>query len=278
VIALALAAALQELPSRTLSPHAAETTAVRFTPDGRLLVTLGLPDRTVKVWRADTGRLLYELAEKADAFALSQDGALVAAGGAGQASVWGASSGNRLQTLETGVGTALGFGPDGKELVTVWAKPKFDGLTVAVWDVPAGARKRAFSLALSRETVARSVGPHPLLAVAWDDRTVRVWDVPSAKERKLLFGGYERAPRAAFSRDGNLLAVSADHGIEIWDLKEDRKIAPDCRGPGTGVWIASSLDFTADLRTLAAGGMLVHKDAKVGGLTSGPVYFWKIKR
>ncbi len=139
ILALLLAIP-QEVPSRTLQPHAAETTAARLTPDGQLLVTLGLPDRTVKVWRVDAGKVLYELAEKADAFALSPDGALVGIGGAPQSTVWNAASGNRLQAFETGPTTALGFGPDGKTLLTISRKPKFDGLTVAAWDVESGAR------------------------------------------------------------------------------------------------------------------------------------------
>ncbi len=216
----------------------------------------------MKVWCVDTGKLLYELAERAEAFAMSPDGALVAAGGS-PTTIWNAASGSRLQSLETGPTAALGFGPDGKTLVTLSAKPKFDGLTVAVWDAPTGARKRAFSIALARETVARVAGPNHLAAVAWDDRTVRIWDAEKQQEVQKLAGHADRVTALAFSPDGRMLATAgADQTVRMWEAAggKERKLlfggyerSPRAAFSRDGTLLAVSADAGIELWDLKRG-------------------------
>src|SRR5213592_1152754 len=93
VMSLSLAAATllvasQDLPSRSLTAHAQGTTQIRSTADGKLLLTTGLPDRSVKVWLLSTGKVLHTLGRQAECFAIRPDGGLAAVGEAEGTTVW----------------------------------------------------------------------------------------------------------------------------------------------------------------------------------------------
>lgn len=318
ILALLLALAVQDFPSRALHPHAGSTDDARLTPEGKLLVTRGAPDRTVKVWIAETGKLLYTLADKAEALAMSADGTSVAVGGAFATTVWDPANGGQTQKLETGWTGHLAYSRDGKALTTVSARPQT--LTVARWDLKGGQKTKSFDIPMAKDTIWRALGadgtllalPMPdrtvrvwdvekekevqrlaghgdkvtalsfspdgrALVTAGSDHTVRIWDVESGRERKRLSDGYEADPQIAFSRDGAVMAVVADAGIEFWETKSDRKISV-YRPPSTGVFVASFVEIAADAKTLIAGGLFIAKDAPKDKKTTGPLYFWKIKR
>ena len=276
ILVLILAIAAQDAPSRALHPHAGSTDDARLTPEGKLLVTRGAPDRTVKVWIVDTGKLLYTLADKAEGLAMSADGTSVAVGGLIATTLWDPASGGQTQKLDTGWTGHLAYSRDGKALTTVSARPQ--ALTVARWDVKSGQKTKSFDLPMTKDTIWRALGADgALLALPMADRTIRIWDVETGRERKRLTEGYEVDPQIAFSRDGAVMAVVADAGIEFWDSKSDRRIAV-YRLPSTGVFVASFVEIAADGKTLLAGGLFIAKDAPKDKKTTGPLYFWKIKR
>ncbi len=313
---LILAALLftQELPSRALQPHPQGTDAAILTPEGKLLVTNGTPDRAVKVWIADTGKQLYTLGDQARAVAMSEDGTRVAVGGGAITTLWDPASGSRFQSFETGPTSAVAFSSDGKTLTTVSTRAAAQ--VVTRWNVKSGEKTASFEFA-ARDTSPRALGAGGgLLALGMPDRTIRIWDVATEKETKKLAGkptalcfspdgsrlvsggddhairvwdvatgqmvkqlteGYETDPQIAFSRDGDQLAIVADAGVEIWDGKMERRLSI-CKLPPLGAWIAGAVSFSADGRTLLAGGTLIAKNATKDAKTTGPLYFWKLKR
>jgi hypothetical protein len=121
-IAAALLLAAQDLPSRSLSAHGQGTTQVRSTADGKLLLTTGVPDRTVKVWLLSTGKVLHTLARQAECFAIRPDGGLAAVGEAEGTTVWNLTTGQSVHSLAAGRTIALGWSADGKALTTVGSR------------------------------------------------------------------------------------------------------------------------------------------------------------
>ncbi len=304
---LSLSLTAQSLPDRALQAHPQKTSLVRYVPDGRLLLTLGEPDRTVKVWRLDTGKLLYQLAAQATCFDIRPEGGLVAIGTDTDAGVWSLVSGERTEVLDVPRCAALGWSRDGKTLTTVavqrgggkpgglvaragktsifiplprdppWVAISPDGLRVAVpadgearvWDV----EKDRVAFTLPGRTSALAFSPDGKTLASAGNQVVRLWD--GAKEIRTLEAVYENAPSLAFSPDGAALLVGTETGIEIWE--GGRRRPATYAGPGTGVWFPASMALSPDGRQLAAGGTLILKDAPASGRVAGPLHFWKLR-
>lgn len=314
----ALLLAAQDLPQRSLAAHAEGTTQVRATADGKLLLTRGVPDRTVRVWLVSTGKVLHTLGEQAECAALRPDGGLAAVGEATRTTVWNLTTGKKVHTLEAGRTVALGWTADGKSLTTVGLTAEKDGtagvLEARIWDFPAAESRKPVLIPLSKIPASLAVSPggtmlalshwegglrtwdltkdrvelqfpgKPLTQVIWNpngrmlgiasgDRSVQFIAPADGKPLRQLSGS-----RIEFSPDGTLVGLSSDSGIEVWKTDTWTRFEAVYGGPGTGVWIPESFDFTADGRWLIAGGTLVAKDGAAAGRLSGPVYSWKVRR
>jgi len=314
----ALLLAAQDLPQRSLAAHAEGTTRVRATPDGKLLLTLGAPDRTVKVWLIPTGKVLHTLGERAECVALRPDGGLAAVGEAARTTVWNLTTGRKVHTLEAGRTVALGWSPDGKALTTVGLTAQTGGtagvLEARLWDLPAAESRKPVLIPLTRVPASLAVSPcGTKLALTHWEGGLRSWDlvrdrveleVPgkaltqvawNPNGRMVATADGDRAvefiaaadgkplrqltgSRVEFSPDGTLVALSGDAGIEVWRTDSWSRLETTYGGPGTGVWIPEAFEFTADGRWLIAGGTLVAKDGPAAGRLSGPVYSWKVRR
>ena len=148
--------------SRAVATIPVQAAAVAFSPDGTRLATAG---SSVGVWSTKTGRRLFDLGRGAGPFndvAFSADGRRLAAGGSkGLATIWDATNGRRLESLESPVGGtgiyALAFDPEGKRIAAD------DGVgDLWLWD--AGSRR-----------VIRTIRTaHPLCGVSWSPDGGRV--------------------------------------------------------------------------------------------------------
>jgi RNA polymerase sigma factor (sigma-70 family) len=170
--------------------------AVALSPDGKRVTC---PRRgQLFVWDVDTGKPLKTLETPEGhvyySIAFSEDGKLVAAGGAQfegnkkgpKAVIWDTETGKVKHELEdgtmTGIVGALAFSPDHKTLAT----GSGGDATIRIWDVETGKVKHLLNAHVP-------VG----LAFSWDGRTlvsagtdwkVIVWDVASEKPRVALEG------------------------------------------------------------------------------------------
>lgn len=309
---LAALLALQDLPSRVLQPHGKSTDGALFTPEGKLLVTHGAPDRTVKVWIVDTGKQLYTLADAALAVAMTADGTRVAIAGSAVTTIWDPAGGNRLLTLESGPADAVAFSANGATLTTLGARKvtqwntkagtkllsfefpvkdlraravgaggtrvalAYEDRTVHLWDVETQKEVLTLTVSEGKVTGAAFSPDGSRLATVGEDLTLRIWETSTGKELKRVAEGADPDSRLAFDAAGALLAVSSTAGVDVWDLKADRKVST-CRPPALGAFIPGALSFSADGRTLLAGGTMILKNAPKDAKTTGPLYFWKLK-
>ena len=184
--------------------------AVRFTPDGRRLVTVDYAGKAT-VLDASNGKVLDTLpgGPGAAGMDLSPDGRVVAiAGSDTKARLWrpGSSGKPRLLAHKAYV-TAVRFSRDGTQLATASG----DG-TARVWDVQTGRVTQT----LRRHTEpVQDVDFSPdgrFLMSAGADRQVLIWDLSTGRVVS-VFGGYDGSVlKARFSRDGKKVLTVPEEG------------------------------------------------------------------
>ena len=223
-----------------------------FSADGRLLASSSMGSNQLRLWDAARGHELRALAAHAggamgsvlsgvSAVALSDDNALVAAGGRDNSiTIWETATGReraRLSAGETGLmGTGAGifllaFAPGGRTLVSL-------GDAVRVWDAATGSQVRAFDWAgmLGGANPAGGFALSPdgaQLAMTTRDNAhsektrVRLFDLASGRESRSVTmpDDYDGAGAPlSFSPDGRLLSVSLDRTrgaggkLRLWDV------------------------------------------------------------
>jgi WD40 repeat protein len=223
---------------RELAGHGDEIICLVFSPDGKTLASAS-PDDDIRLWDVANGKIRLRICHKKGpvlAVAFSRDGKLLASAGApdGSINIWDASSGKPIRQLighRDGV-TSLSFSPDGKLL----ASGSYDK-TIRLWDFNLG------------QEVRRCEG-HT------DGRVTSVAFSPDGKQ--LVSGG----TRKIEIRGGDIRGASGTaDALHLWDAdagKLLRKLS----------WCGSVVAFTADGRTLAAGG-LVHRLTQGGEMADG---------
>jgi WD40 repeat protein len=146
--------------------------------DGARLATIGGgDDRFVRVFAADTGKLIWEHehgAASTPRVAFAPDGSLLA-GVVGKAvGVWAADTGEARHLLKGHAAQVndLAFTPDGRRVLSV----SHDG-SARVWDLAAGGEARTFAWGVGKLT-AVAVAPDGLTAAAGGERGhIVTWDL-----------------------------------------------------------------------------------------------------
>lgn len=239
----------------TLSDHTGVVTAVAYSPDGNRLVSAS-PDRTLRVWDAQTGALLRTITNDGvstyAAVAISPDGKTLASGSdAGAVLLWHMDTGERLGDALTGHSErviSLNFSPDGQRLVS----GSMDD-SATIWNL---ASRQGIRLAAHIDDVAGVVfSPDSTrVASASVDGTVILWDANTGQViGQPLIGHDDIVETVAFSPNGQVLASGdLDGVIRLWDVASGRAFGRPLTGHTDGVW---TLAFDPNGQTLASGAL-----------------------
>ena len=222
-----------------LQIKASAPNGLAFSPDGKLLATLG-GDGSAKLWNAETGELVANLPHPwtPTCLAFSADGKRLATGSekergrqqpnakAAAVFVWDVADGKVKQTLssEEPCVAALAFSPDGKTLAA--AKGRFGlPMPTTLWNLaeekevalpkPSDYRFRATCLAFSPDGKTLAAGSKER------HEEVLLFDVAARTERESFKGHTDGVDALAFSPDGKLLLVGpcgAGNTVKLWEL------------------------------------------------------------
>ena len=200
-----------------LSGHTDRVRSVRFSPDGRNVVTASY-DHTARIWDAETGREIMRLIGHTDGVlsaAYSPDGSyIVTASVDKSARIWDAASGRELLRL-TGHAdrvNSAAFSPDGRRIATA----SYDH-TARTWDAASGKQLMLFAGHTDAVTSAEFSPDGARLVTASRDKTARVWNASTGGELVRFNGHATTVNTAAFSPDGSrVVSVGDDENARIW--------------------------------------------------------------
>jgi RNA polymerase sigma factor (sigma-70 family) len=244
--------------------HGGFTTKVRFTPDGKTILSKG--DDGIRTWDVATGKQVYVLPKETtgriDGAMLFPDGKQVITANPTGLHVWDLASGSRLRTLATEHYVILRSSPDAGVLGVV---PILRN-QMELLDVHSGQRLWSWShlnqsladIAFAADgktviTAGWAVHPSPPLA----NNTIRFLDARTGREQRQIDLGTRRPNRIASSPDGKLLAVICqDDKVSVFELASGKErfhlVQP---GPGShGQRFFSAACFTPDSKSLVTAG------------------------
>jgi WD40 repeat protein/predicted Ser/Thr protein kinase len=265
-------------------PHKGPVLAVAFSPDGKTVWTgstrwdwkalpvlgasaMGLlgspmpgaslvaasalmPGTTPLRWDIVTGlpvvQPLPDLAS-VSTLAISADGKAFLTVDGSTVQIWHAATGKSIGKpfRMEGAGTAGGFSPDGKLVLTA-SKDK----TAQLWQVSSG---KPVGPRLHHQDIITSVGFSPdgrFILSGSEDKTARLWEVASTESHRLSLAHPSTIQAAAFSFNGKMVVTGSEEGdIRIWDVATGK-----LRGPGLKHQkLVKAVAFSPDGKTLLTG-------------------------
>jgi WD40 repeat protein len=225
---------------------------VRFTPDGKRLVTMG---GDIRVWDAKSGDELIrqKLAGVSgnETFDISPDGKTIAVGYY-KHYLWDWEKGTEPRQIDTGLRSGAEFSkfsPDGRTLYLIGA----------------GTGMRAVDVATGTAVNRLETGPHAAwisfspngttYAVGYYSTTTQIEGYVSLRETATgtetvrLPCGSDQAGVGAWSRDGRRFAAMAGSRIWVWDIMTRKVLGPDVPAHTGSI---SELEFAPDGRLFTA--------------------------
>lgn len=245
-------------PVARLVGHDNMMTAVKYSPDGKWIVTSGRDNRVI-IWDTTTyeqATILKGHSAYAWCLAFSRDGRLLATGGFdNRVIVWDLHLAARGLTSTEVQPSNLGLDPrqvahlrfasSGRRIASV----RFVGEEVRVLDANDGRRRLTLRPPSKESRLwGIDVSRNNLLAAATDRGEIVVWDLDSGE---LIQEITDAATTGflAFSPQGNELASVGNEIVQVYDLT--RKTRQELPVPGLEGW---SILYSPDGRLLAAGG------------------------
>jgi len=210
---------------RTEVPVVSPVTAVRFSPDEKVLAVGGY--RQVRLLDPASGKVVATLAGHAGlvrSLAFSPDGKLLAAAGGvaqigGEIKIWDVQSHQLVKTIQGHHDSiySVAWSPDGKLLAT----GSYDRL-VKLWDVGTGKESKNLQDHIDAVFAVAFSPDGKRLASASQDRTVKIWDIASGKRLYTLSDASDGLTGLAYSPTGDQIAAAGyDKTIYVWALGAD---------------------------------------------------------
>ncbi|MFI8519798.1 trypsin-like peptidase domain-containing protein [Streptomyces sp. NPDC085481] len=232
---------------RRLTGHTETVRTVVFSPNGKILATVG-DDRTLRLWDVATGRahmIRKEHTNEVYSAAFSPDGKTLATGDADDTvRLWNTTTGESRAIRNEGAGqvVSVAVSPDGRTLATAGADTKVrlrDAKTGELLKTLPGHTDVVYSVAFSRDSGTLVSGSTDGTALMWDAATGR-------RLRKLDHPG--PVSSVAFDRVGRTVAVGGEDGtVQLWDTTTG-----EARSTESGSAV-ESVAFSPDGRTFATG-------------------------
>ena len=210
---------------KNLKGHTGRLYAVRFSPDGRFVVT-GSADTTARVWEVPSGKLQATLrGHSAHVFGVDfspNSRRVVTASGDGTAAVWQAASGNRLVELRghsKGVLAAV-FSPDGEQVATAG-----DDGTVRLWQAASGKEIKTLQIGTGGVYALHFHPDGRLLAVGSTNGGLAIWNTETGRQVRSFQGHSRAVSSVAFAKGGNrLVSASVDNTAKIWNAGNGNRL------------------------------------------------------
>ncbi len=234
-----------------LEGHKSWVSSALFSPDGRLLFTVGSFDPRVLIWDVATGKRIHELkshAIYADRLAVSPDGRTLASAAADAAArgdydvrLWEVETGKLVRRLSPRRGSVfqIVFSPDASLLAGVGGEPgrPNDRGEVQVWEVATGRLRQTLEGHKERVTCVAISPDGRTLATGSLDGTFRLWELASGRERRRIVGHEAPVHSIAFAPDGRVLAAASDDApTYIWAVYGTRPGGPLSEGERARLW------------------------------------------
>jgi len=245
---------------RRLAGHTGNVNSVRFSPDGRMIVTAA-HDGTARLWNAADLRrstpyaVLTGHSGNVNDVVFRPDGRVVAtAGWDHTARLWDISHPRRPVLLAVLSGhaddvNAVAFSPDGRRLATASTDR-----TVWLWDVADPRAARHVATLSGHTNVVVTVAFRPdgrELATGGFDRKVGLWQLADPRHPRFLTGHRAPVTWVAYGPDGSALASSGqDEAVLIWDAATGRATGRLSGHRG----VVRSVAFSPDGRAVATAG------------------------
>ncbi len=245
---------------RTFWGHAEMLKSLRFSPDGRQVLTAA--SGTALLWNVESGKKIRTFATKSyglNQSAFSRDGQRLFLGGYGGAAyVFDVASGQQVATLEVGDAnvSAAAFSPDGSRLLILAGKSGEQDAEAALWDL--ATRKKLRSLkARNVHSGAVSFAPgggHVLVDLPNSSMasSLGLFDVETGQLKREFAGRVLPAAGGRFSADGRQLLLHHSPGTAtLWDLAEGRMKRPFTSDSS---WVMAGARFGPDGRQILCWG------------------------